>query len=125
MGELFPLHCTANGKALLAAMPEEEAIARLPQRLPRLTAKTIVSRSELLAELAQARRDGVAFDREEHTEGICAVGAAVFDAGGMAAAISVPVPVQRFDGHEESLADGVRKAAESASKLLEARRAAS
>jgi DNA-binding IclR family transcriptional regulator len=99
-------------------MPEEEAAARLPQRLPRLTAKTLASRTELQAELAQVRRDGVAFDREEHTDGICAVGAVVRDPGGTAAAISVPVPVQRFEGREAQLANAVRDAAAAASRLL-------
>ena len=31
VGELFPLHCTANGKALLAALPAAEAAALLPR----------------------------------------------------------------------------------------------
>ncbi|MGC1851081.1 MAG: IclR family transcriptional regulator [Solirubrobacterales bacterium] len=118
VGELFPLHCTANGKALLAAMPTEEATARLPVPLPRFTPKTIVSCEKLLAELAQVRSTGVAFDHEEHTEGICAVGAIVSDPDGAAAAISVPVPSQRFGGREEILADAVRRATANASKLL-------
>lgn len=118
VGELFPLHCTANGKALLAALPEAEAAARLPQRLPRFTAHTITSRKRLLAELAAVRREGVAFDREEHTEGICAVGAAVFDPGGPVAAISVPVPLQRFGGREAALAAAVHETSVTASLLL-------
>jgi len=118
VGIAFPLHCTANGKALLAALPEAEAAARLPARLPRLTERTIVSRQALLVELAQVRRDGVAFDREEHTDGICAVGAAVLDPGGPVAAISVPVPAQRFEGNEERLATQLRAAAKEATRLL-------
>jgi DNA-binding IclR family transcriptional regulator len=119
VGEVFPLHCTANGKALLAAMPESQALALLPRRLPRLTAKTTTSREDLLAELALVRREGVACDREEHTEGICAVGTAVFDGTDpAAAAISVPVPSQRFDGNEERLATALRKAAAAATELL-------
>jgi DNA-binding IclR family transcriptional regulator len=104
IGALFPLHCTANGKALLAAMPEEQASAVLPTRLPALTPKTITSRRELWAQLAQIREDGVAHDREEHTLGICAVGAVVCDPYGPVAAISVPVPTQRFIGNEAELA---------------------
>jgi DNA-binding IclR family transcriptional regulator len=118
VGEVFPLHCTANGKALLAALPEERAAALLPKRLPRLTPRTIVSRDELLGELRKVRREGVALDREEHTEGICAAGAAVLDATGAVAAISVPVPAQRFAGREGELSKGVREAAARASKLL-------
>ena len=118
VGADFPLHCTANGKALLAAMPEEQALALLPARLERLTPNTATSRSDLLAELEQVRREGVAFDREEHTEGICAVSAVVFDRAGPAAAISVPAPTQRFRREESRYAAKVRDAAAEGSKLV-------
>lgn len=118
VGARFPLHCTANGKALLAAMPAELALATLPRRLPRMTPATLTSRAELLAELEQIRSTGVAFDREEHTEGICAVGAAVLDRSGPVAAISVPVPAQRFAGRQERYAAGVLSAARAASRRL-------
>lgn len=119
VGELFPLHCTANGKSLLATLPEERALALLPDPLPRFTPQTIASRPRLLAELEAIRRDGVAFDREEHTEGICAVGAAIAAPGdGGAAAISVPVPSQRFTGAEDRIAAATREAATTATRLL-------
>lgn len=119
VGELFPLHCTANGKALLAALPEERAMALLPSRLPRLSPHTITSREALLSQLAEIRREGVAYDREEHTEGICAVGAAVSDGSDPAAlAISVPVPTPRFRGNEAALATAVGSAAAAAAKFL-------
>ncbi|HEY1687282.1 MAG TPA: IclR family transcriptional regulator [Solirubrobacteraceae bacterium] len=118
VGASFPLHCTANGKALLASLSEEHALALLPARLSRLTAQTIVSRAALLAELALVRTTGVAFDREEHTEGICAVGAAVFDRAGLAGAISVPVPTPRFTGRGDGYAVAVLAAAKDASQLL-------
>jgi DNA-binding IclR family transcriptional regulator len=118
VGVAFPLHCTANGKALLAAMTDEQCRALLPARLERLTPHTITRRAALLAELERVRRDGVAFDREEHTEGICAVGAAVIDAAGPAAAISVPVPTPRFRGEEDRYAERVREAAAEATRLL-------
>lgn len=121
IGELFPLHCTANGKALLAALPEEETLALLPSRLPRLTPQTITSRGRLLKELAAIRVAGVAYDHEEHTEGICAVGVAIDVAGDpAAAAISVPVPSQRFAGNERRLANAVRAAAVDAAGLFAA-----
>jgi DNA-binding IclR family transcriptional regulator len=118
VGERFPLHCTANGKALLAAMPAVEVATLLPKRLQRLTPHTIVTHEALLAELEQVRTHGVAFDREEHTEGICAAGVAIVDAGRPIAAISVPVPVQRFHGREDELAAQLHSAAVAGSKLL-------
>lgn len=118
VGEVFPLYCTANGKALLAAMPEEQVLALLPARLPQLTPHTIASRGELQAELAQIREAGVAFDREEHTEGISAAGAAISDGAGPVAAISVPVPTQRFAGREDELAAAVHTVAMRCSHII-------
>ena len=118
VGEEFPLYCTANGKALLAALGPARARELLPARLRRLTPHTITSHRALAAELERVARDGVAFDREEHSEGICAVGAAVHAPGGPVAALSVPVPTPRFAGSEERLAGAVREAARQASALL-------
>ncbi len=118
VGEEFPLYCTANGKALLAALGPDRARALLPARLRRLTPHTITSHGALAAELEQAARAGVAFDREEHSEGICAVGAAVIVEGAPVAALSVPVPTPRFERSERRLADAVRAAARDGAALL-------
>jgi DNA-binding IclR family transcriptional regulator len=120
VGEAFPLHCTANGKALLAALPRERVLTLLPSRLPRLTPATIVMRGGLLAELDRiAASGGVAFDREEHTEGICAAGAAIRDASGApVAVVSVPVPTPRFARQERRLARALPAAAADAERLL-------
>src|SRR5205823_4923755 len=69
VGMSFPLHCTANGKALLAALTDQEVERLLPSRLEAETPHTITSRRELLTELARVREEGVAYDREEHTVG--------------------------------------------------------
>jgi DNA-binding IclR family transcriptional regulator len=96
VGETFALHCSANGKALLSLMDEQklERLLRVP--LARLTANTIVLRSDLAKTLEAVRREGLAYDLEEHTEGICAVGTAFLDPLGRAVAISIPVPTTRF-----------------------------
>jgi DNA-binding IclR family transcriptional regulator len=103
VGSTFPAHCTANGKALLAELPRPQLEATLPRRLPRLTERTIVGRSELIAELDKVRATGVAFDREEHTDGICAVGRVIHDSVGNLAAITVAMPAPRFYGREDEL----------------------
>jgi DNA-binding IclR family transcriptional regulator len=118
VGISFPLHSTANGKALLAALPPGQATAILPPRLQRDTANTITSRRELWAELERVRETGVAYDREEHTDGICAVGAVVRDAYGVAGAISIPVPLPRFADREDELVRRLRDAAAEATRLL-------
>lgn len=98
IGEAFPLHCSANGKALLAALPRAEADRLLPRRLEALTPNTVTSRAALWRELDEVRRTGLATDREEHTLGICALGLAV---RGGEAAITVVVPAARFAGQEQ------------------------
>ncbi len=97
VGSVFPLHCTANGKALLAALPPDRAAALLPRRLEECTPNTITTRAALEVELDWIRASGIAEDREEHTLGIRALGIAVTDGGDPIAAISIPVPTERFD----------------------------
>ncbi|OBG50039.1 MULTISPECIES: IclR family transcriptional regulator [unclassified Mycobacterium] len=100
VGESFPLHCCANGKAMLAGLPPEH----LPSRLARLTPNTISGPAALRKELERVRTEGVAYDREEQTEGVCAVGALLKGATADTVAVSVPVPAQRFYGREAELA---------------------
>jgi DNA-binding IclR family transcriptional regulator len=105
VGTVFPVHCTANGKALLAALTDDVVERLLAPELEALTPATITSRDELLGELRRIREEGVAYDREEHTAGICAVGAVVGPAVAPIAAVTIPLPAQRFYGHERQLAD--------------------
>lgn len=103
-GASFPLHCTANGKAILASLPKPEVEKLLPNQLTKYTDKTMTNRDELLKELAVVRKEGVAFTKEEHIHGICAVGAVVFDSMKNLSAVSIPLPATRFYGNEERLA---------------------
>jgi DNA-binding IclR family transcriptional regulator len=96
VGESFPLHCTANGKALLTLLPAAQADKLLRGPLPRFTANTITSRLEMLKAIDTCRRSGIAVDDEEHTEGISALGTGFIDPIGRAIALSVPVPTARF-----------------------------
>lgn len=103
MGAALPAHCTAGGKALLAALPQDEVVRLLPQKLERFTARTITDRDALLEQLVVVQISRLAYDREEHTIGVSAVGAVVRNAWGEVAAITMPVPSQRFAGREEEL----------------------
>jgi DNA-binding IclR family transcriptional regulator len=107
VGESFPLHCCANGKALLANLPPEQQAQALPSRLARLTANTITTPAALRAELERIRTEGIAYDREEQTEGICAVGAVLKGVTEHMVAVSVPVPAQRFYHRESELAQAL------------------
>ena len=107
VGATFPLHCTANGKALLAEMPVEQVERLVPEVLQAFTAQTIPAREYLLEELKRIRIEHIAYDREEHTQGICAVGTAVRDAMGSLAAITIPVPSIRFYDNEQQLSSAL------------------
>jgi DNA-binding IclR family transcriptional regulator len=103
MGAVLPVHCTACGKALLAALPPEEAEGLLPEKLEALTPHTITDREVLLEELARIRATRLAFDHDEHTDGVSAVGAVIHNAWGEAAAVTIPLPTTRFTGREQEL----------------------
>jgi DNA-binding IclR family transcriptional regulator len=120
VGAAFPLHCSANGKAMLAALPVTVADELVPTRLEAFTPHTIVDRGALFAELDAIRVTGVAFDREEHTIGIAAVGVAVRAGDTVLGAISVPAPADRFARTEATLRDAVFSAGRAAGGLLDA-----
>src|SRR5262249_54534880 len=73
---------------------------------------------DLLAQLAEVRRTGIAFDREEHTTGIAAIGSVVGDGLGTLAAVTIPMPAQRFYGNEERLAGILRPACEEMTRII-------
>jgi DNA-binding IclR family transcriptional regulator len=86
----------------------KEVLHRLPRQLERHTRNTIADRDEFLAELDRVRAEGVAYDREEHTIGICAVGVALREPAGTLIAVTIPLPSQRFYGNEAKLAAALR-----------------
>ncbi|WP_323000253.1 IclR family transcriptional regulator [Castellaniella sp.] len=104
VGASFPLHSAANGKAMLALLNASE-LAKLKKRLhlEKNTSNTRSSWDALETELATIRTSGIAFDREENSEGICAVAMAFRCHGDEIAAISIPVPTQRFAIREQEL----------------------
>ncbi|HEX8483796.1 IclR family transcriptional regulator [Sphingomonas sp.] len=105
VGETFPLHCTANGKALLSRLPPERRDRILAARLTAYTANTLTNRAALDRDLDLAASTGIAWDIEEHTDGICAAGSAFVDPIGRSFALSVPVPTARFAAKREAIAE--------------------
>jgi DNA-binding IclR family transcriptional regulator len=104
VGGTLPLYCTANGKALLATLSDDEVAELLPARLKRLTPKTITMRSRLLDELAAIRKGSVAFDHEERTVGIAAAATTLKDPFGSVVALCLAAPAPRFYGREHEIA---------------------
>jgi DNA-binding IclR family transcriptional regulator len=83
VGDRGPMHCTAVGKAVLAALAPD-AVAGIVERrgLPSFTAHTIVDAAALAADLARARERGYATDDQEHELGTYCLGAAIRDGRG-------------------------------------------
>ena len=86
LGLRLPAHCTASGKALLAALPPEEIRGLYPPhtRLRAPTPQSITDVSALIRDLAETRERGYAVDNEELAPGMVCVGAAVPDRTGRA-----------------------------------------
>ncbi len=92
-----PLHAMASGKAILACLSDAQVVGLVGMTPRRLTPATHVVLADLLADLAEVRRSGFAYDREEHAQGVCAVGTPIRVAGLRPHAISVAVPAHRFE----------------------------
>ena len=107
VGDKFPLHCSACGKALLAVAGAELMSAMADKPMPAYTSNTITDLEALKDDITSFRNNALCFDNEEHTEGISAVGTAFIDPFGRACAISIPVPTLRFDKLRESLAQSL------------------
>jgi DNA-binding IclR family transcriptional regulator len=104
VGDAYPLHCTANGKAYLALLDDDAVAGLIGRRYQRRTKSTKTTFSDLTADLKTVRQTGVAVDLEEHSLGVCATGVALRDPAGNFVAISVPVPSQRFKDEYKSIA---------------------
>jgi IclR family acetate operon transcriptional repressor len=119
IGISFPLHCTANGKAMLAVMGAGE-LNRLKKsiRLDAFTKKSIRSWKKLEEELLRIRETGIAYDREEHSIGISAVGAAIVGFEGEITAITIPTPTVRFAKKEPELVQALQLCREAINRIL-------
>jgi len=106
IGKRVPLYSTALGKCLLLSHTDDE-ISRLFEdvEMAQRTDKTITTIKGLLADVAQARRDGYAFDEGENEAGIYCVGAPIYDyRGRVIAALSTSVGDRAIVHQPETLA---------------------
>jgi DNA-binding IclR family transcriptional regulator len=98
IGASVPLHCSAVGKVLLAYMDEADRENSLRQmELRRFTENTVGSIQELQTELGKVRKNGYAFDLEEHEPHVRCIAAPVWDhSGAVNASLSVTGPAVRM-----------------------------
>ncbi|WP_369283643.1 IclR family transcriptional regulator [Oscillibacter sp. GMB15532] len=103
VGNRLPANGTAIGKALLSDLSDEEVRALYADGLPRLTDHTVVEFDTLLAQLAQIRETGVAWEREESAEQLYCWAVPLRRDGQTFAALSVAVPMFRCSEEKKAL----------------------
>ncbi|MEB8338869.1 IclR family transcriptional regulator [Streptomyces endophyticus] len=97
LGQDLPMHASANGKAVLAADPDDAVERYLDEGLPRYTGTTVTDREQLLAEVREIRARGYATNSGEWRADVSAVASAVLGTGGLpVASVSVNVPTSRM-----------------------------
>ena len=97
VGARRPVHCTAEGKVLIAFQPSEAIEQILSTALERRTPRTKIDPAVLRDELAAIRTCGYAIDDEEYETGVRAIAAPVRDESGNAvAAVGIACPAHRL-----------------------------
>jgi DNA-binding IclR family transcriptional regulator len=123
-GLVLPAHCTAAGKAILAALPRIELIRRYQDReLIARTPSSLATWELLEDDLEQVRRRGYALNAEEGEDGICAVAAAVRDlTDAPLASLAVVLPATRMAQTDTvTFVPMLMSAVETVQRLLRAR----
>ena len=111
-GDLKPLHSSAIGKVLLAAMPEPERlrfIRSMPR--PRVTANTLCNAADLAADVAAGAQRGHQVTRGENVADVAAVAMPIV-IGGDVFGICVAAPMHRMNGRHARHARTLRRALE-------------
>ena len=122
IGRVLPPHCSAMGKVITAFQDRHLAdrILEVYGLTPR-TEHTIVDRQKLFTEFEEARRTGIAADREESIRGGICFGAAMRNDGQpVVAAISISTPTTRMTPElEKSIKAAVLESADRVARLLQ------
>jgi len=97
VGRRVELHCTGVGKAILATLSDDEALAIVRRRgMSPHTDHTLTDETALLADLVLTRARGYALDEQEQELGVRCVAAAVHDGDRPWGAVSVSGPLPRM-----------------------------
>lgn len=119
LGSELPLHASASGKAMLAAMQEDAARKLLGTgRWERRTRRTRTTWAELVDDLDRARITGFAFDVDEYAEGIAALAVPVSTLCGKLHALAIPAPTQRLEQKRAAIERALRRAKRQIDELI-------
>jgi len=99
VGQHIPVHCTANGKALISWLPRATQFQMVGASPQRFTSQTITAFDQLERQFAAIRQRGWAEAVEELEDGLAAVAAPIWDRNaGVCAALSLSGPAFRLNG---------------------------
>ena len=117
VGEVFPLTTTANGRACLSALDKDKAKELILDEWERWNVEADLD--EFMDSLSQIQQDGLAYDADDHTNGISAIGFSFKDWAGDVHAISVPVPSTRYETERENIERAIRLTSKHIDKMIE------
>jgi IclR family transcriptional regulator, KDG regulon repressor len=120
VGRVFTDFSNSHSKVFLAFMSEDDRAPILAQRQEPRTQYSITDPERLSEEMRKVAAQGVAYDFQENSEGVCSVAAPVCDpAGNVRASLSIVAPVSRFGPIEVArLTESVKEAAAAISRDL-------
>ena len=107
VGKVFPVYCTAIGKAILSECSREEVEELLPETFPAYTAHTLKNVDEFWNQLTEVRRTGFARDFEEITDGVTCIAVPIHIDGNIAYGLSVTTPSYRLNDEKRELIESL------------------
>ncbi len=120
VGKVFPVYCTAIGKAILSGYTREEVDALLPDTFQAYTAHTLKNSDEFWEQLVEVRRTGFARDFEEITDGVTCIAVPIRIDGAVAYGLSVTTPSYRLNDEKRELIESLLTSAKERIERLHA-----
>jgi len=122
VGSRLPAYCTSMGRMLLSALPEAEAMKCLQaSTLTARTKHTVTDVKELMAKVAQARKQGWSLVNQELEEGLVSMAAPITNRSGQTvAALNISGQANRTSAKamQETMLPQLLEAAHAISRML-------
>lgn len=119
-GRTLPAYATGIGKALICQMTKKELTNLYPDGLKSLTPKTVTDFDVLAQQLESFQKKGYSQEIEESTLHIRCFGVPVFKFGKIHAAISIAIPIFRYEkSMEKKITDKLKSVAKDIQNVLE------